>query len=241
MSESLALYATRRPVALALACFLLAMVAAAPPVTQAAPSSGNAVSGTVRVVDGDTIDIAGQRVRLEGIDAPEMGQSCARRWFVGTWDCGGAAAKALQSLIKGQIVTCENRGADKYGRMLGVCFAGNVEINRRLVRDGHAWAFVKYSEIYAADEAEARAAKRGVFATTNDPPWVYRSRQWASAEQQAPTGCAIKGNVTRNGRIYHMPWSPWYAKVMIDEARGERWFCSEADAIAQGWRAAHGS
>ena len=241
MSELWASYATRRPVALALACCLVATVAAFSPAAHAAPSSGNTLTGPVRVVDGDTLDIAGQRVRLEGIDAPEMGQTCARRWFMGTWDCGGAAAKALQALVKGQAVTCENRGADKYGRMLGVCFAGDLEINKRLVRDGHAWAFVKYSAIYVADEAEARAARRGVFASTNDPPWVYRSRQWASAEQQAPTGCAIKGNVTRNGRIYHMPWSPWYAKVMIDEARGERWFCSEADAIAHGWRAAHGS
>ena len=51
-------------------------------------------------------------------------------------------------------------------------------------------------------------------------------------------GCAIKGNVTRNGRIYHMPWSPWYGQVTIDETQGKRWFCSETEAMAAGWRPA---
>jgi hypothetical protein len=62
--------------------------------------------------------------------------------------------------------------------------------------------------------------------------------RWAAAEPSAPEGCAIKGNVTSNGRIYHMPWSPWYAKVRIEPAKGERWFCSEAEAAGAGFRPA---
>lgn len=205
----------------------------------AAPDREHIVGRAV-VVDGDTIDVAGERIRLEGIDAPEAGQTCARR-LIGTWRCGADATKALRKLVQGVTVTCERRGTDRYGRILGVCFADGVEINRRMVEQGHAWAFVKYSTSYVAEEQRARRDHRGVFATDNQPPWDYRARRWAGAEQQAPDGCAIKGNVTRNGRIYHMPWSPWYAKVVIDQARGERWFCSENEAVAAGWRPAQGT
>ena len=67
-------------------------------------------------------------------------------------------------------------------------------------------------------------------------PWDYRAKRWAAAEQKAPEGCAIKGNITKNGRIYHMPWSPWYAQIKIDADKGKRWFCTEAEALAAGWR-----
>lgn len=239
MNESVLTYATRWPVALALACGLA--IASYQVDARAAPAPGlGHVSGTARVVDGDTLDVAGERIRLEGIDAPEQGQVCARR-LAGTWDCGSAAQRELQRLVQGQTVTCEERGRDRYRRLLAVCFVNGEDISRRMVREGLAWAFVKYSQTYVAEEAQARAAGRGVFATANEAPWDYRSGRWANAEQQAPTGCAIKGNVTRNGRIYHMPWSPWYAKVVIDEARGERWFCSEEEATEAGWRPSQGS
>lgn len=237
MSESGSSYTTRGLVALALACVVVFMPGTNS--ARAAPSPEH-VSGSARVVDGDTLDIGGQRIRLEGIDAPELGQTCTRE-VAGTWDCGTAAMKALRELVDGKSVTCDRSGTDKYGRMLGFCFVDGIELNRRLVEDGHAWAFVKYSARYVAEENAARAARRGIFATENQPPWEYRSQQWAGAQQQAPSGCAIKGNITRNGQIYHMPWSPWYAKVVIEEARGERWFCSESEAVAAGWRPAHGS
>ncbi len=238
MRESGSTYTTRRPVALALGCVLIISASFIP--VAAAPDHGHIV-GSASVIDGDTIDIAGQRIRLEGIDAPESGQTCARRFF-GTWRCGAAATKALRNLVEGRTVTCENHGTDRYGRMLGVCFVEGIEINRRMVTQGDAWAFVKYSTSYVAEEQEARARRRGIFATRdNQPPWEYRKRQWSTAQQHAPAGCAIKGNVTRNGRIYHMPWSPWYDRVTIEEARGERWFCSEKEAMTAGWRPAQGS
>lgn len=239
MSEFWYTYTTRKSVALALGCAFTFSAILGPPAV-AAPDHAHIV-GSAFVIDGDTIDIGGQRIRLEGIDAPEAGQTCARRFF-GTWRCGAAATKALRSLVDGRTVTCESRGTDKYKRVLGICFADGIEINRRMVSDGNAWAFVKYSASYVAEEQDARANHRGIFSTSdNQPPWDYRKRHWASAQQAAPQGCAIKGNVTRNGRIYHMPWSPWYDKVSIEEARGERWFCSENEAIAAGWRPAQGT
>jgi hypothetical protein len=70
------------------------------------------------------------------------------------------------------------------------------------------------------------------------PAWEFRHSKWHMAEVSTPKGCAIKGNISHGGQIYHVPWSPWYDKVKIDTGRGERWFCNEADAITAGWRAA---
>jgi endonuclease YncB( thermonuclease family) len=204
----------------------------------AAPSQTGMVEGSARVLDGDTIEIGGVRVRFEGIDAPEFGQPCARRGG-GTWSCGAAAANFLEKTIGNKPVSCLPRGTDKYGRMLGICHAGTVELNAELVRQGLAWAFVKYSERYVTTETEARSAALGVWQADTAPAWSYRAEKWAGAQRDAPEGCAIKGNVSRKGHIYHMPWSPWYGRVKVDVARGERWFCSEADAVAAGWRAAY--
>ena len=127
---------------------------------------------------------------------------------------------------------------DKYGRTLATCHVGPLDINAEMVRRGLAWAFVKYSQTYVAIEAEARAKRVGIFQTETMTAWDYRAGSWRVAEQKAPAGCAIKGNVTANGRIYHMPWSPWYDKIRMDLDKGKRWFCSEEEAIAAGWRPA---
>lgn len=195
------------------------------------------LSGRATVIDGDTLEIDGKRIRLEGIDAPETGQSCGRKWF-GTWSCGAAASEALGDLVAGRRVGCERRGTDRYGRMIAVCMVDGRDINEAMVRSGYAWAFIKYSKSYVGAEAEAREARAGIWQGEAEPPWAFREKRWQTAETHAPKGCAIKGNVTGNGRIYHMPWGSWYAKVKVEEARGERWFCSEAEAQAAGWRPA---
>lgn len=199
--------------------------------------ASGAITGTARVVDGDTIAIGSERIRLEGIDAPETAQSC-RRADGSAWACGRTAARALAKLVAGREITCEGRGYDKYGRLLAICFAGRDDINATMVRSGYAWAFVRYSNTYVAEEREARQRLAGIWQGRSEPPWSFRHNGWNIAERRAPEGCAIKGNVSHNGRVYHMPWSQWYERVTIDEARGEKWFCSEADAIAAGWRPA---
>lgn len=195
------------------------------------------ISGAARVVDGDTIEIDGQRIRLEGIDAPETAQTCGAKTG-GTWACGRGAAKALQALVSGSDVSCDSRGRDKYGRVLGICFTDGRDVNATMVKSGMAWAFTKYSQSYVAEEAVARATLSGVWQGPSEAPWDYRHKGWQVAEADAPQGCAIKGNVTSKGHIYHMPWSPWYDRVTVDSGRGEQWFCSEADAQAAGWRPA---
>lgn len=195
------------------------------------------ITGHAHVIDGDTIAIGGMRIRLEGIDAPETGQTCTLA-NGGSWPCGRKAAQELIRMIGHEPVTCEERGLDKYRRVLGVCWAGDVAINAEMVRRGYAWAFVRYSQAYVGQESQARAAKAGIWQGAAQPAWDFRAGSWTSAEPAAPAGCAIKGNVTATGRIYHMPWSPWYDKVKMDGDRGKRWFCSEAEALSAGWRPA---
>lgn len=235
MSDRICTTRLVRPVALALAATLLLStpnIVGARPAGDASPL----LSGRATVIDGDTLEIAGERVRLEGIDAPETEQTCEGGWL-GTWKCGRAATEQLRWLVGGRRVDCSSAGRDKYGRVLGWCSVDGRDINAEMVRSGHAWAFVKYSTRYQNIEAEARRAKIGIWKGNAEPPWVFRERRWEVAEAGAPKGCAIKGNITENGHIYHMPWSPWYAKVKVEPEKGERWFCTEAEAAKAGFRA----
>jgi endonuclease YncB( thermonuclease family) len=195
------------------------------------------ISGPARIVDGDTIDIVGTRIRLEGIDAPEAGQTCQTATST-AWNCGAAATKVLHAMTAQRDVTCVSRGLDKYGRLLGVCFVDGVDINAQMVARGFAWAFVKYSRSYVAQEATAQAAGLGIWQGPAQTAWDYRRQRWEQVAVASPEGCAIKGNVSRSGLIYHMPWSPWYDRVSMSPTKGARWFCSEDDAKAAGWRPA---
>lgn len=235
MSENHLWVFVRRPVALALAGIV--GITAFNQVFGTRLQAATPLSGRAVAVDGDTLDLAGRRVRLEGIDAPELGQTCGRRWL-GSWNCGRAAQKALDRLIDGRRVECDDKGRDKYDRSLGICRVDGRDINAELVRQGMAWAFVKYSESYVKEEKAARTERTGIWQGDAEPPWTFREHKWKHAESAAPKGCAIKGNVTENGRIYHVPWSEWYEKVKVQPENGERWFCNEKDAVAAGWRPA---
>ena len=198
------------------------------------------------MIDGDTLAIGVARIRLEGIDAPETSQTCGKAWF-GTWACGQEATSHLARLVRDREVRCDSRGTDVYGRMLGLCWVAGLEINADMVRNGLAWAFVKYSSRYVEIEAEARERKVGIWQGNAVPAWQYRAERWSHADDApaapaggaAPERCAIKGNITRVGHVYHMPWSAWYGKTRVEPNKGERWFCSESEAIAAGWRPAY--
>ena len=155
MSDSIPHWLSRRPVASALVGVIaLGFLSLMPAHNTAAraTSVGGELAGLARVIDGDTIEIDGRHVRLEGIDAPEAGQTCGRR-LIGSWSCGTAAADRLAKLVAKRRVSCESRGTDKYDRMLGICFVDGRDINAEMVREGLAWAFVKYSQTYVKEEA----------------------------------------------------------------------------------------
>ena len=189
----------------------------------------------VEIVDGDTLDIGETRYRLHGIDAPEKAQKCSA--LGRTWPCGRAATDRLAALTAGRDVRCERIEDDGRGRIVARCFADGDDLSQAMVEAGLAWAFVKYSRDYVANEDRARVARRGVWRAPTEPPWDFRAKRWRVAAQEAPEGCAIKGNISERGRIYHAPWSASYKRTKITLSKGERWFCSEEEALAAGWRA----
>lgn len=121
-------------------------------------------------IDGDTLKIGGRSVRIHGIDAPEMKQRC------GDWPAGELAQEALAALVTGRTVRCEARGNDRYGRMLATCNVDGFDLGAEMVRSGMALAFVRYSNDYASQEAEAKAAGRGNHGHACEAPWDYRAR-----------------------------------------------------------------
>ena len=204
-----------------------------------AERSGTTVSGPARVVDGDTLVVRGTRVRLHGVDAPESKQTCIAGGQ--RWRCGREATRALVRRIGGRPVACEERDRDGYGRAVAVCRVGGKDVNAWMAAEGWAFAYRKYSQRYVAEEAAAKAAGRGIWRGEVVAPWDWRKGERLSAAAPAAgTGeCRIKGNISRSGtRIYHVPGGQFYARTRIDTSKGERWFCSEAEARAAGWRRA---
>jgi endonuclease YncB( thermonuclease family) len=124
--------------------------------------------GAARVNDGDTITLGQERIRLRGIDAPEYTQTCERNGE--DYACGRMARQALVDLIGGRQVFCAGWQRDRYGRLLGDCLAGDVDLNRALV--GAGWA-VAYGG-YEAEERKARAAKAGIWAGSFNRPQDWR-------------------------------------------------------------------
>lgn len=200
------------------------------------PSAAMEVTGSARVIDGDTLQLAGQKVRLFGIDAPELDQVCDRGGR--RWACGDAARAALVQIIGGRRLTCTVQDIDRYGRNVATCLAGGDDVAALMVRQGLALAYRRYSGRYVNAEAAARADRIGLWTSTYVAPEAHRA-EGRAADPAPPGDCTIKGNIGRSGkRIYHMPGQVDYNATRINESAGERWFCTEAEARAAGFRPA---
>jgi endonuclease YncB( thermonuclease family) len=217
------------------------------------------VSGVPRIVDGDTVQIGSTKIRLMGIDAPETDQLCLDSKGE-NWACGVASRDELIRFSKDRDWDCDIVGTDRYGRSLGKCFVEGDDISKWMVRSGWALSFVRYSHEYDQDEARAREARAGLWSGAFIAPWDWRHRSkttvilgafWVpvnaqalllspvSASEAPSPECVIKGNVNRQGeRIYHLPGQLNYAQINMQKGLGERWFCTEPEAQAAGWRKA---
>ena len=209
-----------------------------------------------RVIDGDTIQIeGGKKVRYIGIDTPE---TVDPRKPVQCF--GYEASNKNKELVGGKKVRLEKdvSETDKYGRLLRYVWVGDILVNDYLVRQGYAQSYtyppdVKYQNQFLEAQKEARKNNRGLwkacdyFGQPLSTPTVIPTSVLPS--QPTPTtytppqqtgGCVIKGNISyKTGeKIYHIPGCPNYNSTVIDESKGERWFCSEAEAQAAGWRKA---
>ncbi len=196
------------------------------------------ISGPARVVDGDTLEVAGERIRLYAIDAPEKDQTCSLDGRA--WACGIAAWGDLVQFTAGKEVVCEPRDTDRYGRTVAACTVDGTDLGDWLVRNGWAIAYYLYSYEYTRAEHHAKTNRLGLWAGEFVFPWDWRRGERLQAEaanDDAPADCLIKGNVSNSGeRIYHVPGGAYYDHTKISPAKGERWFCSETEALAAGWR-----
>lgn len=139
---------------------------------------GGVLKGPFRVVDGDTLTLPGQRLRLAGIDAPEKAQRCGEG--ESTWPCGTAATVALRERV-GPGTVCEGTRRDRYRRLLVRCTGPQGDIAADMARQGYAVSYGKYQH----EEREARAARRGLWAGPFERPADWRKARKLEAEDAA--------------------------------------------------------
>lgn len=210
------------------------------------PADAQMLTGTATATDGDSLVVGSQRVRLFGIDAPELDQTCATDG--NAWQCGADAKQQLHELVTGQRVDCQITGTDQYGRSLGRCSTEFLQLNEAIVELGWAVAYREYSQDYVEAEERAKLRKAGIWNSTFTMPSSHRlanapTRSEPALEalpsrpqqsNQSFSGCTIKGNRNRRGQwIYHLPGMPYY-----EQTRAEEFFCNEAQARAAGYRRA---
>lgn len=136
------------------------------------------LSGEVAVNDGDSLTLKGERIRLKGIDAPEYAQTCEKDGE--RYPCGRRSREALAGLAAKGPVECVGWERDRYGRLLAVCAAGGVDLNRTQVEQGWAVAFGDYDDL----EALARAKRRGLWAGSFERPREWRIEHGAMTETE---------------------------------------------------------
>ena len=196
------------------------------------------------MIDGETLQLGQQRIQLSGIDAPESDQYCLADGA--RWPCGQQATKALKNYIGLRPVNCWGVDRDNYGRLLAVCFLAGESLNGWLVSQGWALAYRHFSDAYVEEEATAKADGRGMWRGQFIEPWNWRrgtrfQKGTRFQEKVVPAAkeCVIKGTINGKGKkIYHLTDQQFYALVNVDEAKGERWFCTEDEARAAGWQPA---
>lgn len=204
--------------------------------------AGTVEATVIRVVDGDTIEVelGGQiyKVRYIGIDTPEtVDPEQPVQCF------GREAAERNRQLVAGRTVGLEKdvSETDRYGRLLRYVWVDGRMVNAALVEEGYAMAStyppdVKYASLFASLQAEAREAGRGLWGPACSSP-TPAPADANVCDYSGTSQPIIKGNISSSGeKIYHVPGGEYYDKTVIDEAKGERWFCTEAEAVAAGWR-----
>lgn len=140
----------------------------------ASVAHADGIMGQATVIDGDTIEIHGQRIRLHGIDAPESRQLCEKNGQ--EYRCGQQASLALADMVGQAVVRCQPNGVDRYKRIIGVCFKGDQDLNRWMVRNGWAVAYRRYSKDYVTDEESASSAGIGIWAGQFETPADWRKK-----------------------------------------------------------------
>ena len=130
------------------------------------------VYGEAKVIDGDTIHIGKNKIRLHGIDAPEKNQKCV--FNNKDWECGKNSTLALREMIENSPVICRINDVDRYKRYIAVCFSDKKSLNKMMVKNGWAIAYRYYSKDYIDEEFIAKRKKLGIWRGTFEEPYIYR-------------------------------------------------------------------
>ncbi len=131
------------------------------------------VLGRVSITDGDTIKLGTTKVRLHGIDAPESRQNCKNAKNK-AYACGRQSTAFLKSLVKNKEVKCEGKDKDRYGRIIGICYADEINLNSTMVKEGWAIAYRYYSKDYVKEEEMAKKDKKGIWQGSFEEPYIWR-------------------------------------------------------------------
>ncbi len=130
------------------------------------------ITGKAQIVDGDTINVNYNIIRLHGIDAPEIKQTC--KINDKQWSCGVESSKTLKKLILKKIINCKIVDVDIYKRDVGICFVNEININKFMVRNGWAIAYRYYSHDYIKEENLAKSEKKGIWQGEFVDPYIFR-------------------------------------------------------------------
>lgn len=192
------------------------------------------ITGTVEVIDGDRIRIAETDIRLHGIDAPEVKQSCIYRGE--DWSCGAMARDALKQIIGNAAVRCvwEDLDVDDYA--LATCTREGYDIAELMVDNGLAMAYTKYTGKYLPDEEQAKKVRKGMWAAQFVKPWDWRRGIRLAGNELPDADCPVKGDVNSNGeKIYHVKGWRDHLKIALNDAEGDRCFLSVDEALLAGF------
>ena len=142
------------------------------------------LSKAMQVIDGDSIKNGSLRIRLYGIDAPELEQQCTDAKGT-SWHCGRAAKRKLENLIKGKPLICNIKGTDLYKRKLAICKLDGLDISQYMVEQGYAVAYTKYSDKYEIDEEYAINNNKGIWQGNFKEPEEFRKEQKLKQSKEA--------------------------------------------------------
>lgn len=192
-------------------------------------------SSPAAIIDGDTLEVNGETIRLYGIDAPELGQLC--RKGANQYRCGYDAALTLRNLVGNAPISCRATPVDASDPGQ-ICSVGLVDLAEAMLRRGYAVALPNAITFYRRAEYEAQRSKLGIWRGDFVPPSEWREGRRLQARNGDPSQiCDVKGIVSDKGiRVYLVTSDPDYETVEIDQSRGERLFCSDDEAELAGWR-----
>ena len=217
-------------------CLALGLAALAGGLAATRASLAGNTGRTVVAIDGDTIQVDGKVIQLFGIDAPELGQHCRDD---GAWQtCGLAAAHELNKQLRLSRREVKCLPAADPGTTDEVCFAGDVDVAEALLTAGYVVVAEATSPDYRELEQKARDASLGLWHSDFVPPaeWRQGTRLPDEPEPKADA-CPVKAIASGEGSgLYFVPTDEGYETIAVDAANGDRTYCSDESARADGWR-----